>query len=69
MSLDATHSRLTKVGRIVIEAGHVLVEGFDGDNCSCRDVAVLACMHGMEVLALEARKTIEQPGGGQVVIG
>lgn len=44
MSLDAIHSRLTKVGRIVIEGGHVLVEGFDGDNCSCRDVAVLACM-------------------------
>lgn len=69
MSLDATHSQLTKVGRIVIEGGHVLVEGFEGDNCSCRDLAVLACMHGMEVLALEARKTIEQPGGGQVVIG
>lgn len=69
MSLDATHSRLTKVGRIVIEGGHVLVEGFDGDNCSCRDLAVLACMHGMEVLAQEARKTIEQPCGGQIGIG
>lgn len=69
MSLDATHSRLTKVGRIVIEGGRVLVEGFEGDNCSCRDVAVLACMHGVEVLAQEARKTIEQPGGGQIVVG
>lgn len=69
MSLDATPSRLTKVGRIVIEDGQVLVEGFDGEGCSCRDVAVLACMHGMEVLAQEARKCIEQPGGGQIVIG
>lgn len=69
MSLDATHSKLTKVGRIVIEDGQVLVEGFDGEGCSCRDVAVLACMHGIEVLTQEARKSIEKPGGGMIVIG
>lgn len=69
MSLDAKPARLTKIGRVVIEDGHVLVEGFEGDGCSCRDVAVLACMHGLQVLAQEASKSIQQPGGGQIALG
>jgi hypothetical protein len=69
MSNDATPIKLTKTGRVVIEAnGLVIAEGFGGDNCSCRDVAILACMWAMSVLQTEVTKTIESPGGGRIAI-
>jgi hypothetical protein len=69
MSNDATPIKLTKTGRVVIEAnGLVTAEGFDGDNCSCRDVAILACMWAMSVLQTEVTKTIESPGGGRIAV-
>lgn len=70
MSLDATEVKLTKTGRIEInEDGFVVLSGFAGENCSCRDVAVLAMCHGLEVLAREVRATIEKPGGGNNGVG
>jgi hypothetical protein len=70
MSNDATPIMLTKTGRVVIEAdGHVFVEGFEGISCTCRDVAILACMWAMSVLQTEVTKTIERPGGGRVGVG
>lgn len=69
MSLDATKIELAKYGSVLIEpSGRVSVVGFAGTNCSCRDVAVLAMAHAIEVLSAELRKTVEQPGGGNVVV-
>ncbi len=69
MSLDAQESRLTRYGRIVIEGGEVVVEGFEGQNCSCRDIAVLAAAYGVLVLTEQMRATIQKPGGGRIGIG
>lgn len=69
MSLDAEESSLTRYGRIVIEGGEVIVEGFEGKNCSCRDIAVLASAYGIEVLAKEMHDCIRKPGGGKIAIG
>jgi hypothetical protein len=65
MSNDATPIRLTKTGKVTISHG-VTVEGFEGENCSCRDVAILACMWAIEVLSREVTAAIERPGGGNM---
>lgn len=72
MSLDAEISRLTKLGNVTIYGNpkygiQVIVKGFEGENCSCRDVAVLACAWAIEVLAREMRADIERPGGNMSV--
>ena len=64
MSLDATVVRLVRFGKVVINAdGSVDVSGFDGENCSCRDVCVLAMVHAIQVLSRELMADIEVPGG------
>ncbi|MEJ5030045.1 hypothetical protein [Comamonas sp. MYb69] len=69
MSLDATHSHITKLGRIVIsEGGEVTVQGFEGEGCSCRDLAAQACIYGARVLMEQALKVIEQPGRNKVTV-
>jgi hypothetical protein len=69
MSLDAKTSQLTQHGTVTVEAGGIVVTGFAGDNCSCRDVAVLACIWAIGELQRELMKDVEQPGGGRVAIG
>lgn len=68
MSLDATHTNLSRYGKIVIEGGEVTVIGFEGEQASCRDIAVLACAYGIGVLQEQMMRTIEQPGGGRICI-
>lgn len=69
MSLDATETRLTKIGRIVMEPdGSILVSDFDSENCSCRDVCTLALSYAIERLARELTADIEKPGGSGNVI-
>ncbi len=69
MSLDAEPIKLTQHGTVTVEAGSIVVTGFSGDNCSCRDVAVLACIWAIGELQRELLKDVEQPGGGRVAIG
>lgn len=70
MSLDATDVRLTKIGKVEIDKdGFVTVSGFEGKNCSCRDVAVLAMVRAIRVLSKELEKDIQTPGGGNCGIG
>lgn len=70
MSNDATPIKLTKTGSITIDRFGVKVEGFDGVNCSCRDVAILACIWAIGELQREVMRDIEQPGGtGRVSVG
>ena len=43
--LDAVEAKLTKTGTVTVRTDgrlRVIVEGFEGDGCSCRDVAALA---------------------------
>ena len=40
--LDAEHAKLTKFGKVTITEGRAYVEGFEGYNMSCREMAVLA---------------------------
>jgi hypothetical protein len=73
MSLDAKTSRLIKVGAVTIhpkaEGGvQIVAEGFEGTNCSCRDVAVFACMWAIGELQREVMRTIEAPGGDSIVV-
>jgi hypothetical protein len=70
MSLDADEVKLTKIGSVTIEPdGFVRVEGFTGDNATCRDVCVLGMVHAMQVLSRELMATIEKPGGGRAGVG
>lgn len=70
MSLDATEVYLTKVGKVEIEGGEVILIGFEGRNCSCRDVAALALSYAIGVLQEELDATIRKPGGtGRTGIG
>lgn len=69
MSLDAHVSRLTKFGTVTITADGIILEGFEGDNTSCRDVAVQGCMWAIGELQRECLKSIERPGGGKTGVG
>jgi hypothetical protein len=67
--LDAGPAKLTKIGTITIHPpGVIHIEGFDGKDCTCRDVAVLALVHAIGVLQRELMATLEKPGGGRVVV-
>lgn len=73
MSLDADVSKLTRHGTVTIRPDkargvQVVVEGFDGEGCTCRDVAVQACLWAIGELQREVLRTIEQPGGGSIGI-
>jgi hypothetical protein len=69
MSLDAEPTKLTQHGTVTVEPGGIVVTGFAGENCSCRDMAVLACIWAIGELQRELLKMVEQPGGGCVAIG
>ena len=67
--LDAEKSTLTKLGKIVIKHSEktgtqITIDGFDGDNCTCRDIAVQACLWAIGELQREALASVETPGGG-----
>ena len=69
MSLDANPAILTAIGTITIEPdGNIRIDGFDGDGCTCRDVAVLAMTYGIGVLQRELMAVITAPGGRRVVV-
>ena len=66
--LDANKAKLTKTGKITITADEILIEGFEGDGCTCRDVAALAAAWGIGELQRELVETMKAPGGGKVFI-
>lgn len=72
MSLDAEVSKLSSTqGTITIDArgasSQITVEGFEGDNCSCRDVAVQACLWAIGELQREISIAVQKPGGNIIV--
>lgn len=68
MSLDSETSVIEKFGTVKVMPGHIEVVGFDGRNCSCRDVAMQACLWAIGELQREVLRSIEQPGGGSICI-
>jgi hypothetical protein len=66
--LDADAAKITRVGEIIITKSGVLVRGFAGEGCSCRDVAALAAVWGIGRLQDELGKTLQKPGGGKICI-
>lgn len=73
MSLDAETSKLTRLGRVTIVPKHaargtcqILIEEFEGSNCTCRDVAALALVWAIGELQRELARTLEAPGNPNV---
>ena len=62
--------KLNSIGKVTIDRGQIMVEGFGADDCSCREVAILAMMSAIDELWREVQATIAIPGGtGRCGIG
>ncbi|MNO04588.1 hypothetical protein D3C81_2256760 [compost metagenome] len=59
---------ITRTGKVTIEAGRIVVQGFNSDNASCRELVILAAAWALGELQREMLKTIEQPGGGNLFL-
>lgn len=68
MSLDAQVTRLTKTGVVSISKEGINAVGFDAENATCRDVAVLAAAWAIGELQREMLKDIQAPGGGNISV-
>jgi hypothetical protein len=73
MSLDAFKTKLRKHGTVTIfpeKEGlvQITVEGFEADNASCRDVAVLACLWAIGELQREVMLAVQEPGTNAIGI-
>jgi hypothetical protein len=67
--LDASPSALTKLGEISIRDGKIMIDGFDAQDGTCRDVAALAIVWAIGQLQVELMATLERPGGGNACVG
>ena len=70
--LDANEAKITKTGTVTVDTDgqcRVWVEGFQGNNCSCRDVAALAMAWAIGELQRELVATLQRPGGGSCGVG
>jgi len=66
--LDASPACLTKIGRVIIDGQRITVEGFEGDQATCRDVAALAASWAIGELQRELLATLEAPGKSRIVV-
>lgn len=69
--LDATETKLTRVGTLTIDTDTacIYVDGFSAKDGSCRDVAALACAWGIGMLQAELLTILQSPEGGRSAIG
>lgn len=68
MSLDEKPIRLVSTGSITITADEISIDGFDGENTSCREVAAFACLWAIGQLQTEVTKLLEAPGTGNASV-
>lgn len=54
-------TKLEKTGTLLIHDGQVFIEGFDADDCMCREVAIHAMLWAIGKLQEEVRLTIHDP--------
>ena len=69
--LDANEAKLTEFGTVEVHAAgpvRVVVDGFGGDGCSCRDAAALAMVWAIGELQRELMAMLQKPGGGVVCV-
>ena len=66
--LDKDPAKLTKIGGIGISADRILIEGFEADGATCRDVAALAIVWAIGELQRELMATLEAPCKGKAVV-
>ena len=55
--------RLNRIGEVRITPGEITCNGFDADDCMCREVAIFAMLWAIDQLWTEVRATIDRPGG------
>lgn len=61
--------KIKKVGTVTITGEWVTVEGFEFQNATCRDGAIMAAAWAIGKLQEEMLKTIQKAGGGNICIG
>ena len=59
---------ITKPGTITITTDGIHCKGFEADNATCREVAIMAAAWGIGELQREMLKDIEEPGGGNTSV-
>lgn len=68
--LDATPCRLKTLGTITIDNdGSIVIEGFEADGATCREVAALAQVWAISALTASLQGDLQQPGGGNCCVG
>ncbi len=61
---DAEDTQLTKIGKVIIDADGIRIEGFDtSGRQSCRETAILATCWALGQLQAEMMATMQRPGG------
>ncbi|MEG1628552.1 hypothetical protein [Pseudomonas sp.] len=66
--MDDLEMMLSRLGTVTVSKAGVSVQGFDGKNASCRDVAIMAAAWAIGELQREMLKTIKKPGGGNISV-
>lgn len=61
--------QIIKHGSVIVSPDGIEVVGFDADNASCREVAIMAAAWAIGELQREMLRNIEEPGGGNICIG
>jgi hypothetical protein len=59
---------LTDFGKVTISDKGISIEGFEADNASCREAAIMVCCWAIGELQREMLLMIESPLGGSVVM-
>lgn len=54
---------LSKAGTVLIHDGQISLGGFEGENCGCSDVAILALIWAIGELQRELTECLRTPGG------
>jgi len=61
--------RLNKIGTILMHKQQIHIDGFDADDVSCREIAILAMIWAIGELQREVVADIAAPGGtGNVIV-
>ncbi|WP_426113499.1 hypothetical protein [Pseudomonas sp. DSP3-2-2] len=66
--MDQYEMMLSRLGTVTISKSGISVEGFQGKNATCRDVAIMATAWAIGELQREMLKTIMKPGGGNISV-
>lgn len=59
---------LTQFGKVSITESGIEVGGFEANDASCREVAVMAAVWAIGELQRELLLTIQRPGGGNISV-